>query len=784
VFVTGEPGIGKSSLADFFLEQVQTTHAVRIAHGQCLDHHGVGEPYLPLLEALTRLAGGQDGTAVKEIISALAPSWLAQMPSLWTRSERSALEARGLATRERMMRELTLAVETIASEAPVLLKLEDIHWSDASTLDWLSHIARRPEPARLMVLATFRPNDAAAAKADLGGLVTELALHGQCKEIALGPLGLEAVELYLKARLGDEDGSARSREMAGLLVERTGGNPLFMVSIVNELAQPKISGRTADAILSIPHDVRRFIDRQIDQLSASDRSLLTSASVIGREFATAAAAAALEIDVEKVETGCAYLSRQGVFIDRSASVTWPDGTPAELYSFRHDLYRELLYDRLPATRRALSHARVGRRLEVAWVGRLDAIASQLAEHFERGNDLARAIPYHQRAAAKALRRSANEEAIGHLRRALDAIGHIENEVERTRVEVELRVGLGAAFMANQGFGAPEVLEAYSRAEELCERLGERADIFPALWGQWLFRWGRSEMDAAWRLCGTLLALAKKYDDTGLKLQAHHAAWATSFGRGELAQVRAHAEAGLALYDANIHQAMASSFGNHDACTCARYFSALSLALAGEEERARTMADTSLAAARRLDDPFSLALSLYFASATAQVLDDVALAARRAEASRQLATEHDLAMPRAWSMGILGWCAAENGDTTRGIALLTEAVAALQTAHSRHFMPYLLGLLAQAHMKAGHHADAMKAAKDGIALAAGGGERFYAAELHRLRGELLTRRSDGHVQKAEASFRTAIEIARQQGAMALENKAIASLRRWRDVAAPG
>src|SRR5262249_55693822 len=156
------------------------------------------------------------------------------------------------------------------------------------------------------------------------------------------------------------------------------------------------------------------------------------------------------------------------------------------------------------------------------------------------------IPYHQRAAAKALRRSANEEAIGHLRRALDAIGHIADEVERTRVEVELRVGLGAAFMANQGFGAPEGLEAYSRAEELCQRLGERADIFPALWGQWLFRWGRSEMDAAWRLCEALLALAKKYDDTGLKLQAHHAAWATSFGRGELAKVRAHAEAGLAL----------------------------------------------------------------------------------------------------------------------------------------------------------------------------------------------------------------------------------------------
>ena len=133
---------------------------------------------------------------------------------------------------------------------------------------------------------------------------------------------------------------------------------------------------------------------------------------------------------------------------------------------------------------------------------------------------------------------------------------------------------------------------------------------------------------------------------------------------------------------------------------------------------------------------------------------------------------------------MGWCAAENGDHARGIAFLTEAVTALEAAHSRHFMPYLLGLLAQAHLKVEHHADAMKAAEDGIAMAAGGGERFYTAELHRLRGELLARRPGGHIQKAEASFRTAIEVARQQGAMALENKAIASLHRWCDVATLG
>ena len=276
---------------------------------------------------------------------------------------------------------------------------------------------------------------------------------------------------------------------------------------------------------------------------------MTAASVIRREFATAAVAAALDDRRRAVEAACARLARQGVFIVKSGSATWPDGTPAELYAFRHDLYRELLYDRLPPTRRALSHARVGRRLEAAWAGRLDAIAAELAEHFERGNELVRAIPHHQRAAAKALRRSANEEAIGHLRRALDAIGHIADEDERTRVEVELHVGVGAACMAMRGFGAPEVLEAYTRAEALCDRLGERADLFPALWGQWMFRAGRSEIDASRRLCARLLALAEKFGDAGLKLQAHHAMWATSFVCGELAKARAHAESGLALYDA-------------------------------------------------------------------------------------------------------------------------------------------------------------------------------------------------------------------------------------------
>ena len=777
VFVTGEPGIGKSSLADAFLDQLRTGHEIRIADGQCIDHHGVSEPYLPLIEALTRLAGGRHETPVKRILSAQAPSWLSQMPSLWTRLERSVLEARGQATRERMLRELTLALEAIASDAPLVLKLEDIHWSDVSTLDWLAHIARRREPARLMLLATFRPADAGAAKVGLGDLVTELALHGWCREIALNPLNLQAIESYLKARLGGDDDATHSRDIAPLLLERTGGNPLFMTSIVNQLAQREAPARSLGAIGLIPHDVRRFIDRQIDELNESDRNLLTAASVVRREFATAAVAATLEMNVEQVETDCAHLSRQGVFIVKSGSTTWPDGTIAELYSFRHDLYRELLYDRLPATRRALSHARVGDRLEQAWAGQLDAIAAELAEHFERAGELVRAIPHHQRAAVKALRRSANEEAISHLQHALDAIGHIADELECTKIEVELRVGIGAAFMASRGFAAPEVLEAYARAEVLCDRLGERADIFPAIWGQWLFRYGRGEFNHARRLCARLLTLAEKSGSIVLRLQAHHAMWPTLFSCGEMTEAHTHAEAGLAVYDATIHQATASSYGNHDASTCARNFGAMSLALLGEDAHARAMIDAALAVATKLNDPFSLALTLYFASAAGQMLGDVELATRNAELGLHVSTEHGLALTKAWSTGVAGWCAAENGDPARGFALLTEATDALRTMQSLAFMPYLLGLLADVRIKAGHQSEAMKAVKDAIATAESTGERFYSAELYRLHGVLLAQSPIGQPEKAEDAFRMAIKIAKQQGALSLERKADESLRHW-------
>ena len=245
VFVTGEPGIGKSALAKEFADRLDRA-AMRLAHGQCLDHHGVGEPYLPLIEALTRLAGAADGAAVKDILSTHAPSWLAQMPSLWTRAERSALEARGQRHARAHAARADRSGRSHRRRRRSCSMLEDIHWSDASTLDWLAHVARRPEPARLMMLATFRPADAAAIKRPRRHHVGAGAARALPRDRAASarPRG----DRSLSGGAGSARRAARPpRTSRALLLERTGGNPLFMVSIVNQLrrsATPRASARS------------------------------------------------------------------------------------------------------------------------------------------------------------------------------------------------------------------------------------------------------------------------------------------------------------------------------------------------------------------------------------------------------------------------------------------------------------------------------------------------------------------------------------------------------------
>ena len=773
VLLAGEPGIGKSRIAESLLVGLESEPHVRLRYF-CSPHH-MNSALYPFIAQLERAAGfgpGSDAGVRLDKLEALLKPTARNVPQDFTLiAELLAVPVNGrypvVELSPQQKREMTLTallnqLEVIAAQSPILMVFEDIHWIDPTSLDLLDRTVARVAELPVLLIVTFRP------------------------EFQPTWVGQPHVAMLALSRLDRRDGATiiagvtKGKALPDAVVEqilvRTDGVPLFIEELTSTLLESGLMHETTDHYvlegplppLAIPTTLQASLAARLDRL-ASVKDVAQVGAAIGRQFSHELIDAVASLSPADLDRALERLSRAGLISRRGMP---PDAT----YSFKHALVQDAAYATLLKSWRQQLHAKIAKALIERFPAMAEFLPEVVAHHFSEAGLASEAIGYWHKAGDMAQRRSANEEAISHLRRALDSIGHIADEGERTKVEVELQVGMGAALMVTRGFGASEVLEAYSRAEELCKRFGERADIFPALWGQWLFRFARAELDAAQGLCGRLLVLAEKSGDAGLRLQAHHAAWATSFYRGELAEVQAHAEAGLALYDAKVHRVMASSYGNHDASVCALFFTAFSLALAGEEERARTMADSALAVARSLDDQVSLAMALWISSATRQVLGDVALAAQHAEASRQLSAEHGFPMVRAWSTSIVGWCAAESGDSDRGIALLTDAIAELQAAQDRQFMSYLLGLLGGVQLKAGHHAEAMKVVTEGITFAAATGERFYSAELHRLHGELLAQTTMGERKEAEAAFRAAITIAKQQGARLLERKAVESLHR--------
>jgi predicted ATPase len=791
VFVSGEPGIGKTTLVEAFLARAVEVAPLRVAWGQCVEHYGSGEAYQPLLEGLTRIGQGAAGEAVVAALGRCAPTWLAQLPSLVGSTQLAALQRRTAgATKERMLRELTDALETIALDVPLVLFLEDLHWSDVSTLDWIASFARRPEKTPVMLIGTYRPAQPLDAGHPLRGLAHELLVHQACVEIALDCLGRDAVSAFVTARFPSSSGAAPAvRQLAYAIHRHTEGNPLFVAAVLSDLQarglllerggtwEPKDA---AEIRLEIPEDVRRLIERQLERLPADLRRLLEVASVAGAEFAAAAVAAGASVGVGEVEAGLGELARREQLVRAAGTEEWPDGTVSARFAFRHALYREVAYDRISPSRRAELHRTVGAREETGYGPRAQEIAAELAMHFERGRESARAVSYLQQASAAAARRGAYSEALMHLQRALALLKTVPPARARDEQEVALRIALGGLLMATGGWGAAGVQEAYARARELCGRLGDTPQLFPALWGPWLYYWGRGELASARELADRLLGLAQGASDGDLLLQAHHAQWATAFALGEPAAADAHAARGIALYEAERHGRLAETYGGHDAGACARWFRGCALALLGRVDEAVRVGDEAIALARKLEHPFSLGLALFFAAMVHQARRDPLAARTHAEAAVVIARDQGVRLLLAWATTLAGWAMAAQGDRVGGMTRMRAGLADAQATGSPQFRSHMLGLLAEAHLAAGAHAEGLQFVDEALAIVARTGEAFYEAELHRLRAELLEGVSDVHpLPEAEAVLQQAIDVARRQGTALLGLRATVSLaRRWR------
>jgi predicted ATPase/DNA-binding winged helix-turn-helix (wHTH) protein len=781
-FVTGEAGLGKTTLVEAFAAELGSQGPLWIGHGQCVEHYGAGEAYLPVLEALGRLCRRPGGKELVALLGQQAPTWLVQMPGLVRTADLETLRRRIVgATRERMLRELAEALDLLTARQPLVLVLEDLHWSDPSTLDLLGVLARRREPARLLLLGTYRPPEVLRRAHLLHTVHQELQLHGHCVELPLTSLSEDAVAAYLASRL---PGLRWVDRLARLVHQRTEGNPLFMVTLVDSwltqgvfLEQDGVWALAAtDEALhnSVPDSLRQMIDRQLDWLSAEEQRVLEAASVAGVEFSAAVVAAGLAQEVEYVDDWCTSLARRGQFLRTSGEQLWPDGTVAGCYSFVHALYQQVLYHRVSAAQRVRLHQHIGARLEAGYGAQVGDTSAELAMHFERGRDFQRTVQYLQQAGQRSMERSAYVEAVAHLTRGLEVLKTLPATPERNQQELTLHIDLGAALQITKGNAAPEVEHVYTQARVLCQQVGETPELSKALFGLILFYMGRSQLHTARELGETLLRLAQRAHDPALGVIAHFALGYTSFVLGALPAARQHMEECIARSIPDQCSALAFRTGFDLGVGC-RIYAALTLWLLGYPAQALVRLHEALALAHGLAHPYSLAFARSMAARFYQGLRDVPAVYAHAGAAVALSTEQGFSFWAAWGTILRGWALAMQGQGEEGMEQVRQGAAAMRATGSAFFVLFCT-VLADVCNHLGHTADGLQALTEAYILVDQHEERNWEAEACRLRGILLLRQPGTPQEEAEAWLQRALDVARRQKAKSLELRAAMSLSR--------
>ena len=479
VFVTGEPGIGKTALVDECQREASRLPLVRVARGQCVEGYGGREAYYPILEALGGLCRGPDQESLVEILAAQAPTCLVQFPALLRRGHREKLQREIMgATRQRMLREICDALVEIASNRPLLLVLEDLHWSDDSTIDFISALARGRGAARLMLAGTYRPADATVSDHPLPALKQDLLVHKLCREIAVEPLAEIEIAEYL---VGSQLGSSAPEGLAGLLHRHSDGNPLFIVEALRDLQErgyvSRESGgwvirRSLDEIdLGVPESLRLMIETQIDRLSVEEQRVLEAASLesIDRSrFVAASRAALAEMEPEAYETVCEALARRNCVLRPAPPETLRDGSVSPCYEFVHALYREVCFRRISPRRQAKLHRRIGEWIEMHWEP-LDEAALWMAGHFDHSAIWPRAIHYLGLAAENALRRFEPAQATKILDHALKLVKKLPDS-EQAEEEVSILERLAAIYALLGDVRCAETYTVLSARAAHCGRI--------------------------------------------------------------------------------------------------------------------------------------------------------------------------------------------------------------------------------------------------------------------------------------------------------------------------
>ncbi|HXM35247.1 MAG TPA: AAA family ATPase, partial [Pyrinomonadaceae bacterium] len=525
VFITGEPGIGKTSLSDEFLRRARTRYpTLLISRGRCVEQYGTGEAYLPFLDAVGSLLDGPGRERFAAVMRTYAPTWCTQLPAAFASSgalERLQQETIG-ATKERMMREMGDALGMFAAASPIVFLLEDLHWADPSSVDLLRHLSQRISNQPLLIAGTFRPEDIERSNHPLKSCKAEMQTHRLCEEVALSSLARDHIAEYLNATFSPNDFPP---EFASLIHDKTEGHPLFATNLIQYLSEHGDIGRSnahwslarplAELDLEAPESVRSMISKKIDTLKEEERRTLQYASVEGNEFLSTVVASLLGVDEVDLEERLAHLQKTHRLIETRGEEELPDGSLVTRYRFSHALYQNFLYGDLVAKRRVMLHRQAGEQLLKHYGKRARQVATQLALHFERGRDFARAIEYFIHAGDNATKVYANGEAADHYSHALTLVEKLPGDA-RTDALVALYQKRGAVNMALSRFS--ESVDDYTSMLAYQEELGspeKQAAALNALALTLFFAHRLEEMEAR---ANEAVAAAKRAGSEELRLQ--------------------------------------------------------------------------------------------------------------------------------------------------------------------------------------------------------------------------------------------------------------------------
>jgi DNA-binding winged helix-turn-helix (wHTH) protein/type II secretory pathway predicted ATPase ExeA len=780
VFVSGEPGIGKTTLVDHFLEEVRATSDARIASAQCIELAGGAEPYLPVLHLLGRLSADDADGSVAALLDRVAPSWLFHLETPdGDRAERLR-ERVPSPNRHRMLRELEDVCVRLAAERTLVLAIEDLHWSDSASVEAVAYLAQHTAPARLLMIGSFRPVEVTLDEHPLRATKQALIARRRALEIALRPLSAPDVAAYLAHRLADAPGDralgAPIEQPTGAPIDaavgpmihaRTDGNPLYVTATVDDLLErgilAKVRGRwclTDPSGGVVPDTLRQLALQQLDRLALDERRVLDAASVVAGEFTCAAVAAASDLPEPAVEDVCARLAARNALLVGTGVATWPDGTTSTSYRFSHVLYREVLDGALdPAVRRTL-HRRVADRLEGAWAGRADQIAPELATHADAAGDAEGSIRYHIAAATSAKARVAEREVVVHQRAALAQLGRLSPTTERSQTALGCLLELGSALVATKGAAAEEVHAVHRRALALADELGLPQARIQAQSALYIFDAMRADLHRARADAADVLATAARMGIPFFTFIGHVTLGSALFNLGDFPAARGELEAARAMWTPAFP---AMPF---DPTVIGRSMLGFTALVQGESETGAAHVLDAVEHAETIRSPYNVSYARELAAQFFATAGDRARALEHATAAAALAGEHGFVVHAAVATLVTGWATGDVALTRAGIDDYEAAGQYLATSFFR-------ALLVEALLEHGDAAMALAELDRICAFVERSGERRHEPELYRLRAECLRRVEGDRSDAARNALAHARELARRQGARLWEARAAAA-----------